>query len=802
MPRDGNGNYSLPAGNPVASGTVILATWANSTMTDLANEMTNSLSRDGSGGMLAPLGFVDGDVVQPAIAFNNESSLGIFRPQPGVIAFAAGSAEKARVKLDGNISVTGAAPAVDADLTRKDYVDTAVTDKVNRSGDQMTGQLGGVGPAPVAPEDLTRKDYVDAQIIAGDTFPERLDGYLDTGLHETYVGDLNAINVNSSYSVRGDQVTNEPDDYGQTSWGVIHTDLWAADTRGVQVIVGYNGDNIYKQWQRGFDGATWDAWKLVVDGGAFPQRLAGYLDTGFHEAFTGDLDTVIANSTYSIGAGSTNLPDDYVDGGTILSTEMGVNANAGSQTLRGFTLTSENKIWERSSVGGVWGAWESAVGGATIAQLPPDNPSNGQTWWPDDTGTSYIWYEDSDSGQWVEQVPFKPEDSDTFNVYLAGYLDTGFHENYTGDLNDIARNSAYRIQGAQVTNEPSDYDSSGWGFIVTYKLANATNSTQIIYGMNGTNIYRQWMRRQDGGGFQPWKLVVDGGAFTERLAGYLDTGLHETYLGDLNDINYNANYYIYANGVTNNPPIAEFNGPMNLSVDVRNDTNAVLQTVVGMNTPAQYMTAQRLYQGGTWGDWKLIIDGGAFTQRLAGYADTGLSETYTGDLNAIIVNSKFDILGTGVTNEPSDFVASRRGWVMTMMNPTVTTFATQVIYGNNNENANKIWMRTKDNGTWAAWKLVVDGGAFTERLAGYQDTGFTEGYSGNLDQLIVNGRYDISAGNVTGEPADFFDNGFLEIMANLNGTFVLQRLSGYTGASVNKIWQRVLGSAWTLVVGA
>jgi microcystin-dependent protein len=95
-----------------------------------------------------------------------------------------------------------------------------------------------------------------------------------------------------------------------------------------------------------------------------------------------------------------------------------------------------------------------------------------------------------------------------------------------------------------------------------------------------------------------------------------------------------------------------------------------------------------------------------FDDRLAGYADTGLSVTYTGDLNNINRNSKYDFVGTDVTNAPPDFSATRRGWIMTMMNPVVDTFSTQVIYGNNNENAYKIWMRTEDNGTWGAWKLV------------------------------------------------------------------------------------------------
>lgn len=48
MPRNGSSVYSLPAGNPVIAGTVIATTWANSTLTDIATALTNSLSTDGS----------------------------------------------------------------------------------------------------------------------------------------------------------------------------------------------------------------------------------------------------------------------------------------------------------------------------------------------------------------------------------------------------------------------------------------------------------------------------------------------------------------------------------------------------------------------------------------------------------------------------------------------------------------------------------------------------------------------------------------------------------------------------------
>lgn len=47
MSRDGAGNYALPAGNPVVTGTTISVTWANTTLTDIGTALTQSISRDG-----------------------------------------------------------------------------------------------------------------------------------------------------------------------------------------------------------------------------------------------------------------------------------------------------------------------------------------------------------------------------------------------------------------------------------------------------------------------------------------------------------------------------------------------------------------------------------------------------------------------------------------------------------------------------------------------------------------------------------------------------------------------------------
>ena len=55
MSRNGSGVYTLPAGNPVVTGTVISTSWANNTMNDLASAMTDSVAADGQTPMTGPL---------------------------------------------------------------------------------------------------------------------------------------------------------------------------------------------------------------------------------------------------------------------------------------------------------------------------------------------------------------------------------------------------------------------------------------------------------------------------------------------------------------------------------------------------------------------------------------------------------------------------------------------------------------------------------------------------------------------------------------------------------------------------
>jgi len=50
MPRS-SGTYTLPAGNPVTTGTTITSTWANTTLSDIATALTGSVATDGTSPM-------------------------------------------------------------------------------------------------------------------------------------------------------------------------------------------------------------------------------------------------------------------------------------------------------------------------------------------------------------------------------------------------------------------------------------------------------------------------------------------------------------------------------------------------------------------------------------------------------------------------------------------------------------------------------------------------------------------------------------------------------------------------------
>lgn len=112
MPRNGSGIYSLPAGNPVVTGTTISSTWANSTLADIQTALTGSLAADGqtipSGNL--PMGGYRLTNLGDAVAAADATNLGQVQAQIASLA--------ASVFVSSN---TGGAATYDFDLPTSTY---------------------------------------------------------------------------------------------------------------------------------------------------------------------------------------------------------------------------------------------------------------------------------------------------------------------------------------------------------------------------------------------------------------------------------------------------------------------------------------------------------------------------------------------------------------------------------------------------------------------------------------------------------------------------------------------------------
>lgn len=111
MPRDANGNYSLPEGTLANTGDTILVSQHNPAMQDIRDAVGNSLDRNGTGGMRAPL-LMGGNPIQNLTPGTNPTDAatvgqvsGALFPPGSVIDFA-GSAIPSGWLLCGGQSIS------------------------------------------------------------------------------------------------------------------------------------------------------------------------------------------------------------------------------------------------------------------------------------------------------------------------------------------------------------------------------------------------------------------------------------------------------------------------------------------------------------------------------------------------------------------------------------------------------------------------------------------------------------------------------------------------------------------------
>lgn len=135
--RNSSGTYSLPAGNPVVSGTVISSVWANTTLPDLGAEITNSLDRNGRGAMLAPLQLSSGLVGAPGLTWSAETTSGWYRIGANDVGYACSGV---KCLEDNNGTLTAFPQTTNAGA----FVGTALGTGVGVAGTGGSGNGAGV----------------------------------------------------------------------------------------------------------------------------------------------------------------------------------------------------------------------------------------------------------------------------------------------------------------------------------------------------------------------------------------------------------------------------------------------------------------------------------------------------------------------------------------------------------------------------------------------------------------------------------------------------------------------------------
>ena len=153
MPRNSSGTFNLIL-PPVVPDTTIESSWANTTLDDIAIGLTQSLDREGRGGMVGSFRLVDGTETGPGLAFTGETGTGLYRPNSNVLGVAVqGSGQVGTFSAAGLTIQTGFHlkllddPVADADAVNKkfltDYVASEVGDYLPLSGGTLTGALTG-----------------------------------------------------------------------------------------------------------------------------------------------------------------------------------------------------------------------------------------------------------------------------------------------------------------------------------------------------------------------------------------------------------------------------------------------------------------------------------------------------------------------------------------------------------------------------------------------------------------------------------------------------------------------------------
>ena len=302
MPRDSAGNYNLVAGNPVQSGELISSSWANNTMDDIAVALTDSLDRNGRGGMLAPFRFADGINLLPGASWVNETTTGFYRFDGGDLRVAVLTQDVMRWQTTG---------AQVWDTVRDEWVSIlgaggATTIDINQAGhglliNQCIRFNGTDYELAQADDDTTLALGVVVEVVDTDNFTYAISGRFQVPAHGLTPGQWYYL----SDTVLGALTTTEPKlsqplvyVESTTHYSVYPYRPFEADPYADLPTVGTESQTL--RWEETLPG--WEATSnlLVTDDGTLSAGQTG----GFVAAGTAPANTLVTTDAGRVGIGT------------------------------------------------------------------------------------------------------------------------------------------------------------------------------------------------------------------------------------------------------------------------------------------------------------------------------------------------------------------------------------------------------------------------------------------------------------------------------------------------------------------
>lgn len=565
---------------------------------------------------------------------------------------------------------------------------------------------------------LTSGKAADSELIDGIDSSRIL--YGDGDKKSTNFSDMNASNQSSGFFFYNQPTGNPFSDW--TNWINVMGNSWN-NNYGFQIAHAFHNDGFAV---RRVTNGSFASWRTIIDSGNIGSQSVSYASSAGSVAWTNVSSRPTALSQFSndlgnyggwiTSSGSISGSAGSVTGLTLTSSANGINPDSVTQNQIGYN-TSVSLFGQTDG-----GLYSSAYSSSWIHQIYGD------------FRTGQIAIRGKNSGSW--QAWRTVLDSSNYTSYAPGLTGSGasgtWGINVTGSAGSVAWTnvSSRPTNLSQFTNDLGNY--GGWQSASTAITTSNIGSQSVSYASTAGSAPANGGNSSTVGGYAPSGSV----------------GANTVVIRD-------ANNYIYAHYINSN--VSESENPTINSFYTSNGDGWLRKSSVA-HVKSQLGLGSMAYESsGTYQTVSGAINTGNIGSQSVSYATTSQQLTKFGDIygqdwNSYYINGKMIVSSVYGGSGPNFPTGAYNYGAMLSYGVTGSDFF-QVYFPENGALQGgafrKLHYRTGWNGSWSAWKSVVDQEGQVCTIAGSNQTGIeihsNVGYNQDpLTYFLMRGQADTS----------------------------------------------------------